>query len=133
MFSAPSPLPTALGVLCLSLSVLPLFLPFPLNFLPWDGGWGLKLSQGIAHTGRPMTGRDIVARVGRAEEPEKLGVGFGLLFPFLVGHIHLFPLSLVLLSSIAPVSAVHDFRRSSHPHAHARHLGFAHARAYQPF
>ena len=82
MFPAPSPLPTALGALCLSLSVLPLFLPFPLNFLPWDGGWGLKLSQGIAHTGRPMTGRDIVARVGRAEEPEKLGVGFGLLFPF---------------------------------------------------
>ena len=129
MFPAPSPLPTALGVLCLSLSVLHLFLPFPLNFLPWDGGWGLKLSQGIAHTGRPMTGRDIVARVGRAEEPEKLGVGFGLLFPFLVGHIPLFPLSLVLLSSIVPVSAVHDFRRSSHPHAHARHLGFAHARA----
>ena len=89
MFSAPSPLPTALGVLCLSLSVLPLFLPFPLNFLPWDGGWGLKLSQGIAHTGRPMTGRDIVARVGRAEEPEKLGVGFGLLSPFfLVGHMY---------------------------------------------
>ena len=76
-----------------------------------------------------MTGRDIVARVGRAEEPEKLGVGFGLLSPFLVGHIHLFPLSLVLLSSIVPVSAVHDFRRSSHPHAYARHLGFAHARA----
>ena len=82
MFSAPSPLPTAPGVLCLSLSALHLFLPFPLNFLPWDGGWGLKLSQGIAHTGRPMTGRDIVARVGRAEEPEKLGVGFGLLSPF---------------------------------------------------
>ena len=53
----------------MSLSALPLSLPFPLNFLPWDGGWGLKLSQGIAHTGRPMTGRDIVARVGRAEEP----------------------------------------------------------------
>ena len=48
---------------------------------------------------------------------------------FLIGHIHLFPLSLALLSSIVPVSAVNDFRRSSHPHAHARHLGFAHARA----
>ena len=34
---------------------------------------------------------------------------------------------LVLLG--VAVSAVHDFRRSSHPHAHARHLGFAHARA----
>ena len=70
MFPAPPPLPTALGVLCLSLSVLPLFLPFPLNFLPWDGGWGLKLSQGIAHTGRPMTGRDSVALV-EAEETRK--------------------------------------------------------------
>ena len=70
MFSAPSPLPTAPGVLCLSLSALHLFLPFPLNFLPWDGGWGLKLSQGIAHTGRPMTGRDSVALV-EAEETRK--------------------------------------------------------------
>ena len=70
MFSAPSPLPTAPGVLCLSLSALHLFLPFPLNFLPWDGGWGLKLSQGIAHTGRPMTGRDSVALVD-AEETRK--------------------------------------------------------------
>ena len=70
MFPAPSPLPTAHGVLCTSLSVLPLSLPFPLNFLPWDGGWGLKLSQGIAHTGRPMTGRDSVALV-EAEENQK--------------------------------------------------------------
>ena len=113
----------------MSLSVLPLSLPFPLNFLPWDGGWGLKLSQGIAHTGRPMTGRDSVALV-EAEETRKTGSRLrpALSF-FLVGHIPLFPLSLVLLSSIVPVSAVHDFRRSSHPHAHARHLGFAHARA----
>ena len=35
-----------------------------------------------------MNGMELVARVGkrRAVEPEKLGVGFGLLFPFLVGH-----------------------------------------------
>ena len=127
MFSAPSPLPTAPGVLCLSLSALHLFLPFPLNFLPWDGGWGLKLSQGIAHTGRPMTGRDLVALVGSGGTRKTRSRLRPALSFF--GHIHLFPLSLVLLSSIVPVSAVHDFRRSSHPHAHARHLGFAHARA----
>ena len=65
MFPAPSPLPTALGcVVYVSLFPVSLSFSFPLNSLSWDGGWGLKLSQGIAHTGRPMTGRDLVARVG---------------------------------------------------------------------
>ena len=82
MFSAPSPLPTAPGVLCLSLSALHLFLPFPLNFLPWDGGWGLKLSQGIAHTGKHDEREGARSPRYVAVSRQKLGVGFGLLFPF---------------------------------------------------
>ena len=51
MFPAPSPLPTALGVLCVSLSFLFLSLSsLSISCLGMAGG--VSNSQGIAHTGR---------------------------------------------------------------------------------
>ena len=47
-------------------------------------------------------------------------------------EVSLFPFGVLRGCQLAPLLSlipVHDFRRSSQPHARARHLGFAHARA----
>ena len=123
MFPAPSPLPTALGVLCMSLSVLFLSLSSLSISCPGMAG-GVSNFQGIAHTGECEGSSSVPVAPPKREARIYESVPAGSLPKY---HLISFRCSLVLL--FVPVSAVHDFRRSSHPHAHARHLGFAHARA----
>ena len=80
--------------------------------------------QGIAHTGECEGSSSVPVAPPKREARIYEAVPAGSLPKY---HLISFRCSLVLL--FVPVSAVHDFRRSSHPHAHARHLGFAHARA----
>ena len=123
VFPAPSPLPTAPGVVVfLSLSCFSpcLFSQFPV--LGWRVG-----SQTFRelHTQAKCEGSSSVPVAPPKREARIYeSVPAGSLPKY---HLISFRCSLVLL--FVPVSAVHDFRRSSHPHAHARHLGFAHARA----
>ena len=92
MFPAPSPLPTALGVLCISLSFLFLSLSFPLNFLSWDGGWGLKLSQGIANTGEMRGEISAPALVPKSEERRDMSRFLPALTEYSIYFFSLLPL-----------------------------------------
>ena len=124
VFPAPSPLLSPLhSVCCVYISSLFLSLSFPLNFLSWDGGWGLKLFQELTDTGKKILQSTLCVMLWIFTAHS-----YGSVLAGSTGMFDLF-LSCSPCAPFVPVSAVHDFRRSSHPHAHARHLGFAHARA----
>ena len=130
VFPAPSPLPTALGcVVYVSLSCFSLFPFLSISCLGMAGGVS-NFSQGIAHTGEYDRSSSISVIMPTKRELKRYeeSVPAGFL------NISIYFFSLLPLCSFVfvPVSAVHDFRRSSHPHARARRLltpKFTHARA----
>ena len=110
---------------CLSLSCFSLFLPSQFPVLGWRVG-----SQTFRelHTQAKCEGSSSVPVAPPKREARIYeSVPAGSLPKY---HLISFRCSLVLL--FVPVSAVHDFRRSSHPHARARRLltpKFTHALA----